>query len=462
MSYSRRGFVRAAAIGPMAVALWLDGKPSAAQGNEHPHGEGGPPESGPADCTLPVPPPATRFIPAERQVLDRISAAEMADPRRAAQLQQLRAAVGRVRGLPESDVIGWTKQVAQHCIHCASSNSRNIHYDWFFTGWHRAYLYFLEKILRSVGGDDSLRLTYWDWESPASRTLPTIYAPAGQPLYWANRNLRGPTWPLADGAVDVRPLLAIPDFRSFGGTPLQRQPTPAVYSGPHANVHNAFSPGDMANLQYSPRDPVFFAHHGNIDRLWSSWSAIAGHRNPDFGDDRVYFYDESKTWRYVLLNDLIDTEKLGYRYSTLMRPRFETTPKMVTLARARNKVMFSTESIAALTDDAPEFLLIENVRNLTSLPDDAVHFGFFTDSPAVGTDSKDSKTFLGTMSRVLSEGHLHGDAPLSAAIDVTDKLGARAQALSGEVSFFVASLNEEGKTTAEAIPLVADDIHLIQ
>lgn len=457
MSHSRRGFIRAATIGPMAVALWVDGKGASAQGHDHDHAAEA---AGPADCTLPSPPPATRFVPAEREVLDRISAAEMADPSRAAQLAQFRAAVGRVRAMPESDVIGWTKQIAQHCINCAGSNTQNIHYDWFFTTWHRAYLYFLERILRSVGGDDSLRLTYWDWENPASRVLPEIYAPQGQPLYWQNRNLRGPRWPLSDDNVDVRPILAIPDFARFGGTPQQRQPTPAAYSGPHANVHNAFSPGDMANLQYSPRDPVFYAHHGNIDRLWSSWSAITGHRNPDFGDARVYFYDETRTWRYVLLNDLVDTEKLGYRYSSLMKLRTATTPRLQTLARARNRVSLSAERIKTLVDDGPDFMLIENVRNLESLPEEAILFGFFIGKPDVGTDSRTSKAFLGTMSRVLSEGHSHGDAPLSAAIDVTGKLGPGAE--DGDVAFFVAPLDDEGKTTTEAIPLVADDLHLVQ
>ncbi|NJL29224.1 MAG: hypothetical protein HC897_15745 [Thermoanaerobaculia bacterium] len=395
-------------------------------------------------------------------MLTRISAAEMAEPQRAAQLQQFRDAVGKVRALPENDVISWTKQVAQHCLNCASNNPQNIHYDWFFPTWHRAYLYFMEQILRSVGGDDSLRLVYWDWENPASRTLPSIYAPPGQSLYWQNRNLGGPTWPLADGAVDVQPLLAIPDFRSFGGTRAQRQPTPAAYSGPHANVHNAFSPGDMANLQYSPRDPVFYAHHGNIDRLWSSWSAIAGHTNPDFGDDRVYFYDATRTWRYVLLNDLTNTEKLGYNYSSLMKTKTAAPSKMQTLARARNRVSFSAQSMESLTDEAPDFLLIENVRNLETLPAEATLFGFFTQNPPVGTDSRTSKAFLGTLSRVLSEGHSHGDAPLSAALDVTGKLGAEAKALSGDVAFFIAPLDAEGKTSTPAIPLVADDLHLLQ
>jgi polyphenol oxidase len=163
-------------------------------------------------------------------------------------------------------------------------------------------------------------MIYWDWESASSRTLPAIYAPTGQPLYWADRGaLTGPKWPLTADDVDVQPSLAIPDFATFGGTATQKKPVPAAFTGAHATVHDNFDPGDMADLQYSPRDPVFYAHHSNIDRLWSSWVA-AGHTNPNFAQAKVYFYDETRTWRYVLMNDLKDESQLGYKYSTLMQP----------------------------------------------------------------------------------------------------------------------------------------------
>src|SRR5205823_628670 len=42
--------------------------------------------------------------------------------------------------------------------------------------WHRAYLYFYERILASLIGDTTLALTYWDWFNPSDgalyRTIP--------------------------------------------------------------------------------------------------------------------------------------------------------------------------------------------------------------------------------------------------------------------------------------------------
>ncbi len=453
MPISRRKFMRfTIAAGPVAMALWCEKDLWAA-------GQCGMPATD-ADCDLPTPAPAQRFIPNEPVVRVRYSAREMAEPSMAAQLKSFRDGICHVRDLPKTDVISWTKQVAQHCIHCAGSNTQNIHYDQMFLPWHRAMLYFLERILRKQAKNDELRLIYWDWENRDSRTLPAIYAPADQPLYWANRMLTGPRWPLTDANVDVQGLLAVPDFSIFGGTAAQRNPVPAAYSGPHANVHNAFSPGDMGNLQFSPRDPVFYAHHGNIDRLWSSWVA-AGHKNPDFGDAKVYFYDEDRVWRYVLLDDLRDESRLGYRYSTLMRPL--VSPKLLrslSVTKRANLLALAPQAMTQLRANGPEFLIIRNLHNPETLAADAVDFGIFAGKPAVGTASASFKGFLGTVSRVLSSGHDHR-SPLSAALNVTGKLGAPAELGKGTLDLSVAPLDASGKTTAAAVPLAADDLQVV-
>ena len=448
MSITRRGFIRhTLAVGPVAMVFWMEKDLAWVQG-------------GGVECTLPDAGTPQRFIPNELKVLTRYSAREMAAPGMSAQLEAFREAIGLVRGLPPDDVIGWSKLIAQHCINCATSNTSNVHYDWMFLPWHRGLLYFLERILRKVSGNDDVRLIYWDWESSQSRTLPSIYAPEGQPLYWKNRNLTGSAWPLSDPDVNVQPLLAIPDFSLLGGTATQNKPRPAAYSGPHAKVHNAFRPGDMANLQYSPRDPVFYAHHGNIDRLWSSWVA-AGHENPDFGEAKVYFYDENRVWSYVLLNDLRDETKLGYKYSSLMKPKVAPGALRATaLPKAANQLSIPAASITRMAAPGPEFLVIENLKNLEKLPMEAVEFGIFVDPPPVGTQSETAEGFLGSAARVLSEGHSH-EATISAAIEVTGKLVGMARERKGDVQLHVAPLDPAGKTTAPSIPLEAERVHLI-
>ncbi len=414
----------------------------------------------PDDCTLPAPPPATQFIPNEPVVRTRYSALEMADPSRATQLQQFRDAICVVRNLPPADLISWTKLVAQHCINCARSNTNNIHYDWQFLPWHRALLYFLEREMRKLGASDDVRLVYWDWENASSRTLPSIYAPAGQPLYWANRgDLNGPNWPLQYDDVNVQPLLGIPDFKTFGGSSVQKQPVPASYSGPHANVHNNFSPGDMSNLQYSPRDPVFYAHHGNIDRLWSSWVA-AGHSNPDFGTAKVYFYDETRTWRYVLMNDLRDTRKLGYEYSSLMQPRVSARNlRSLSVSRSANRVALSASAVREVNRPDPEFLVLTNI-DLNAFPADVLRFGIFAGKPPIGTPSSSTPTFLGMASRVGSEDHSHGEL-LSAALDISSRVAQVTAGGAAQLDLHVAALDEAKVTTSEAVPLQAESIRVV-
>ena len=43
---------------------------------------------------------------------------------------------------------------------------------------------------------------------------------------------------------------------------------------PHNTVHNTIA-GDMATM-LSPRDPIFFLHHANIDQIWASWNRQGG------------------------------------------------------------------------------------------------------------------------------------------------------------------------------------------
>ena len=455
MTVTRRAFLHQTfVVGPVVLALGMETDRAHAQ----------------EDCTLPSPPQATRFVPNEPKVVPRLSAAELGSAGNETQLEQFRGAVGLVRDtLPPTDVIGWSKQVAQHCIRCGPSDATNVHYNWQFLTWHRAFLYFLERILRTLSKQEDLRLVYWDWENSEGRRLPKIYVPRDQSLFWDNRgNLDGAWWPLTDDLVDVQPLLAIGDFETFGGTAAFAKP--AAYRGPHANVHNNFKKvadpqapgGDMRDLRFSPRDPVFYAHHGNIDRLWSSWVRITQptpHRNPDFGDAKVFFYDETRTWRFVLMNDLRDESRLGYRYSSLMTPK---TPmnrlRHFALPKAGPRFTLPSAALAKITaaDAGSHYLVIRNIRNAVKLAPQTTQFGIFVGRPAVGVDARSDKGFLGRSEEVEREGHRHA-APLSVSLDVTGRLSS----VKRDLDLTIAPLDDYGKTAGPAIPVVADRISLV-
>ncbi len=55
---------------------------------------------------------------------------------------------------------------------------------------------------------------------------------------------------------------------------------------------------DMSDLQYAALDPLFYAHHGNIDRLWEVWKSLPGGSRKDLGqadflNTQFLFYDEN-------------------------------------------------------------------------------------------------------------------------------------------------------------------------
>jgi hypothetical protein len=437
---SRRDFLKRTSILPFAFPVWLEA------------------QSDP-QCTLPAAGTPTQLVPNESTGLTRLPASAWADSSMQSQLAHLRDAFGAIMDLAADDPISWSHQIAQHCLNCAASGPSNIHYSWYFLPWHRAMLYLLERTLRALSGRADLTLPYWDWESSGSRSLPAIYAPANQRLYYANRNLTGAAWPLKDGDVDVQRLLVLGP-QDFVGT---ANTAPVTFGDPHAIVHNSFYPGDMANLQYSPRDPVFYAHHCNIDRLWTSWVA-AGGQSPDFGTARVNFYDEKRQWRYILLNNLRDESKLGYTYQTLM-PAHTPLANVHLFSMAISGSDFSVRPTDAaklhVKGHGAHYVVIRGVQNLEQLPPTTTRFGVFAGDPKVGSSTASNPNYLGSLSRVLSSGHMHAE-PISGVVDVSGLLAPLLASHKNLLSLRVAALDALGsQTTSATIPLKASSISVV-
>src|SRR5215470_8871056 len=98
----------------------------------------------------------------------------------AAEVTKFKAAYTALRGLPASDKRTWVLQADMHALFCDSCNNSpfDIHGSWSFFPWHRAYLYYYERILGSLVGDiNNFRIPYWDWENV--RTLPASYRTPG-------------------------------------------------------------------------------------------------------------------------------------------------------------------------------------------------------------------------------------------------------------------------------------------
>lgn len=184
-----------------------------------------------------------------------------------------------------------------------------------FLPWHRAYLWWLEQAMQDqVAGT---ALPWWDWTR--DRKIPNAYAArrvdnAHNPLFNfrmrvpsarppINRNtqrdpaqLRLARLPTADQINAVRKE---PDWPSFSDA-LQNY---------HDHVHGWVG-GDMRNTATAGFDPVFYAHHAMIDRIWYLWQVEHGN-----GGIPIELLDLELMPFGKRVRDVLDVQTLGYEYA---------------------------------------------------------------------------------------------------------------------------------------------------
>ena len=100
--------------------------------------------------------------------------------RRAAQrldseyIEKYQRAMELMRALPDTDGRSFKNQYKLHCLYCDNHlyldapdhpYPLEIHDSWLFFPWHRCYLYFHERILAKLIGDDTFALPFWNWDN---------------------------------------------------------------------------------------------------------------------------------------------------------------------------------------------------------------------------------------------------------------------------------------------------------
>jgi hypothetical protein len=182
-----------------------------------------------------------------------------------------------------------------------------------FLAWHREYVLRLEAVLGQP-------LHYWDWadSTAASTGIPraftdsTYVSPAdgatyANPLFafsfdcgGQQTTFRDPDNPanLAAFAAAVRTSYGATSYSSFN----------ASINVPHGSVHT-WTGGQMFNPVYASYDPIFWAHHSNVDRQWASWQLGGGPDPTSSQLSRALFGFAGRT-----INDVKDFSSLGYEY----------------------------------------------------------------------------------------------------------------------------------------------------
>jgi len=191
----------------------------------------------------------------------------------------------------------------QNCTHDNNSagQSSQIH----FLPWHRLYVYHLEKIVRELSGDSDFALPYWDYISmkdtelpnetrrtmPVEFTQPLTSSDEENSLYEASRDnslMQGvairSNWTQGNLLKAVQDLSNTSTYSDYNSI-MDWRPHGVmhVYLGGGAlasggfeqslnKIYNRIDFGLMYNVASAGFDPIFWMHHGNVDRLWAQWT----------------------------------------------------------------------------------------------------------------------------------------------------------------------------------------------
>jgi len=189
-----------------------------------------------------------------------------------------------------------------------------------FLPWHRAYLYFFEQYLLDQAPTNGL--PWWDWSTQTG--IPTAYDVAQLPDGTANPLATGPVTGIPQqqfdnaglpavtvtsrqpdvpealpSAQDVADVLAAADFTDFTNQ----------LEDLHNGVHEWVG-GTMGLIPLAAYDPIFWAHHAMIDRLWYLWQLANPGANPD-----ASLLDTALAPFPMTVRQTLDIATLGYDYA---------------------------------------------------------------------------------------------------------------------------------------------------
>jgi tyrosinase len=215
-----------------------------------------------------------------------------------------------------------------------------------FLPWHRMFVYFYERLLRSVLADPDFTLPYWNYSpdsnSPFQRSIPPQFRARLDPilssLYRGSRSSGINTGKALDQGQETAMRLTLAQSMSQT-TYAQQGVIPGfnnqLNSHVHGNVHTLVGNSlGMASIKWAGNDPIFWMHHANIDRIWESWNR-AGFANPtttSWLDKTFVFVDEYGQRVVARVRDFTNPALLGYSYDSLEMP--PPPPAAATVARS--------------------------------------------------------------------------------------------------------------------------------
>ncbi|XVE49036.1 hypothetical protein DITRI_Ditri01bG0049700 [Diplodiscus trichospermus] len=294
-------------------------------------------------------------------------------------------ALSIMKSLPYDDPRSFARQANLHCLFCTgayeqqnSDTALSIHRTWLFFPWHRMMIYFHERIIGSLIGDDTFAFPVWTWDIPEGMMMPDFYVNRSLAFFHTQRDFSHFPPQLADldyfadvnisRAEQLDENLAFMYNQMVSGARKTELFMGCTYkandgycngpgtveSAPHNTLHtwvgSNLNPGreDMGKFYSAARDPIFYAHHANIDRLWEVWRDIHKHeldiKDPDWLNSFFYFYDENLKLVKTKVRDVLDISKLGYSYEEVDRPWLNKRPSPSVPPKLARQMLKSKEN----------------------------------------------------------------------------------------------------------------------
>ncbi|XP_010254790.1 PREDICTED: aureusidin synthase-like [Nelumbo nucifera] len=309
-------------------------------------------------------------------------------------------AISIMKSLPYDDPRNFMRQANVHCVYCSGAydqqNSNNtilkIHRSWLFFPWHRMMLYFHERIVASIIGDDTFALPFWNWDVPDGMRIPVMYMNGSfadkdrdtshlppqvadihfdyvesgfSPQDQIASNVAFMYTQMVSGAKKTELFMGCPykagdeGFCDGPGT-IELAPHNALHTWVGSNLNPERE--NLGAFYSAARDPIFYAHHSNIDRLWEVWRGLQGNNkgeihDPDWLDSYFFFHNEKLQLVRIKIRDVLDITKLGYAYERVpllwlnARPEPSMPPKiaryMLKMRDSHNGLLLSSHTNSA-------------------------------------------------------------------------------------------------------------------
>jgi tyrosinase len=202
------------------------------------------------------------------------------------------------------------------------------HHNPLFLPWHRGYLYHFELALQEI--DRRVTLPWWNWMDEAG--VPPAYddkRAEGKANVLASAPIKPmgipkrPSWPTKTrrdpgGHRPGEPAGTPPPLRNFYAWIMDATSYDEFWgrcARLHDNIHVWIggNGGQMRDPNWAAFDPIFWAHHAMVDRLWRIWQHSANGEDPDQA-----LQETSMTFAKgpaLRVRDVLNVKQLGYEYA---------------------------------------------------------------------------------------------------------------------------------------------------